>query len=122
MEFQNAKRALKAVYGHSDSDASDNECCKQLHVMYGDSWDITSRRVVKTLCWAVATAAPTSRAVPHHKWMETSIVFNASYCPKNMAGAGQLPLVISLTITNVRLYHILIDGRATLNLISLTAF
>jgi hypothetical protein len=39
-----------------------------------------------------------------------------------MAGAGQLPLVVSLTIANVRQYHVLIDGEAVLNLISLVAF
>jgi hypothetical protein len=122
MEFQNAKRALKAVYSHSDSNSSNNERRNQLPVMYGGSWDITSRRVIKMLCRAVAAAAPIPRAEPHHKCMETSIAFDASDCPKNMAGAGSLPLVISPTITNVRLYHILIDGGAALNLISLTIF
>jgi hypothetical protein len=39
-----------------------------------------------------------------------------------MAGVGQLPLVVSPTIANVKLYHILIDGGAALNLISLAAF
>jgi hypothetical protein len=41
---------------------------------------------------------------------------------KNMAGAGHLPLVISPTIANVRLYHVLMDGGAALNLVSLAAF
>jgi hypothetical protein len=54
--------------------------------------------------------------------METSIEFDASDCPKDMSGAVQLPLVVSLTIANIKLYHILIDGGATLNLISLAAF
>jgi hypothetical protein len=49
MEFQDAKRALKAMYGHSDSESSDNERCKALHIMFGGSWAIMSRRVVKTL-------------------------------------------------------------------------
>jgi hypothetical protein len=48
--------------------------------------------------------------------------FVASDCPKNMAGARQLPLLVSPTISNVKLYHILIDGDAVLNLISLAAF
>jgi hypothetical protein len=39
-----------------------------------------------------------------------------------MSGAGQLMLVISLTIANIRLYDILIDGGVALNLISLAAF
>jgi hypothetical protein len=46
----------------------------------------------------------------------------ASNCPKNMAGAGQLPLIISPTIANIKLYHVLVDGGAALNLISLIAF
>jgi hypothetical protein len=71
---------------------------------------------------AVAATAPMLRGAPHNKWMETWIVFDASDCPKNMAGAEQLPLVIFPTIANVRLYHILIDGGAALNLISLMAF
>jgi hypothetical protein len=54
--------------------------------------------------------------------METSIVFDASDCPKNISGVGQLPLVVSPTIANIRLYHILIDGGAVLNLTSLAAF
>jgi hypothetical protein len=122
MEFQNAKRAFKAIYGHSNSDSSDDKHRKKLHVMYDCSWDITSRCVVKTLHGAMAVDAPALRAVPHHKWLETSIGFGTSDYPKNMAGAGQLPLVVSPTIANVRLYHILIDGGAVLNLISLAAF
>jgi hypothetical protein len=113
---------LKAVYDHSDSDSNTDDRPKQLHIMYDGSWDITSKRVIKTLCWAVAAAAPTSRVAPHHKWTETSIGFDTFDCPKNMAGAGQLLLVISLTIANVRLYHILIVGGVALNLISLEAF
>jgi hypothetical protein len=60
MELQNTKRAPKVIYDHSDSESSNNEHPKQLHVMYGDSWDIMSRRVIKTLRRAVAAAAPTS--------------------------------------------------------------
>jgi hypothetical protein len=37
MEFQDAKRALKVVYGHSDSESSDNEHRKALHIMFGGS-------------------------------------------------------------------------------------
>jgi hypothetical protein len=39
-----------------------------------------------------------------------------------MAGVGQLPLLVSPTIINIKLYHILIDGGAALNLISLATF
>jgi hypothetical protein len=54
--------------------------------------------------------------------METSIGFYASDCPKSMVGAGQLPLLVSPTIANIKLYHVLIDGGAALDLISLAAF
>jgi hypothetical protein len=122
MEFQDAKRALKAVYGNSDSESSGNERRKTLHVMFGGSWDITSRHVIKTLRHEIAAAAPAPKAAPDLKWMETPIGFDASDCLKNMAGAGQLPLLVSPTIANIKLYHVLIDGGAALNLISLAAF
>jgi hypothetical protein len=110
LEFQDAKRVLEAVYGNSDSDSSDNERRKALHVMFGGSWDITSRRTVKTLHREIAATAPVPRAAPHHKWMETPIGFDASDCTKNMVGAEQLPLLVSSTIANIKLYHVLIDG------------
>jgi hypothetical protein len=47
--FHKAKKDLKAVYGHSDSESSDNKHRKMLYVMFGGSWDTTSWRVVKTL-------------------------------------------------------------------------
>jgi hypothetical protein len=90
MEFQDTKRALKAIYGHSDSESSDNERRKTLHVMFGGSWAITSRCVIKTLRREVAAATSAPKAAPHHKWIETLIGFNSSDYPKSMAGAGQL--------------------------------
>jgi hypothetical protein len=90
--------------------------------MFGGSWAITSRHVVKTLRREIAVAVLAPKATPHRKWMETPIRFIASDCPKSMAGARQLPLLVSLTISNVKLYHVLIDGGAALNLTSLAAF
>jgi hypothetical protein len=77
IEFQNTKRVIKVIYGHYDSESSDIEHRKQLHVMYGGSWDITSRCVIKTLHQVVAAAALAPRVVSHHKWMEMLIVFDA---------------------------------------------
>jgi hypothetical protein len=122
MGFQKAKRDLKAVHGHSDSESSDNECRKMLYVMFRGSWDITSHRIIKNLRWEVAVALPSPRVAPHHRWMETSIIFNASDCPNSMARAGQVPLLVSPTIINIKLYHVLIDNGSALNLISLAAF
>jgi hypothetical protein len=120
MKFHKAKRDLKAVYGHSES--SDNERRKMLHIMFRGSWDITSRRVIKTLHREVVAVAPTPRAAPHCKWLETATSFDATNCPKSMAGTRQLSLVVSPTIANFKLYHVLINGGAALNLISLTVF
>jgi hypothetical protein len=113
---------LKAVYDHFDSESSDNEHRKALHVIFRGSWAITSRRIIKTLRREIAAGAPAPKAAPDRKWVETPIRFDASNCPKSMAGAGQLPLLVSPTIVNVKLYHILIDGGVTLNLINLAAF
>jgi hypothetical protein len=60
--------------------------------------------------------------MPHHKWVETPIGFDASNYPKSMTGAGQLSLLVSPTIANIKLYHVLIDGGGALNLISLATF
>jgi hypothetical protein len=122
MQFQDAKRVLKAVYGNSDSESSDNECRKALHVMFGGSWDMTSWHIVRTLRQEIAAAAPALRVVLHHKWMETAIGFDASDCPKSMVGVGQLPLLVSPTIANIKLYQVLIDRGVVLNLISLVTF
>jgi hypothetical protein len=110
MEFQDAKRAQKAIYGHSDSESGDNEHRKMLHIMFGGSWAITSRRVVKTVQREIAAVAPAPKAAPHRKWVETPIGFDTSDCPKSMAGVVQLPLLVSPTISKIKLYHILIDG------------
>jgi hypothetical protein len=85
MVFQKAKRDLKAIYSHSDSESRDNEHHKALYVMFRGPWDITSCRIIKNLRREVAAAAPAPRAAPHHRWMETLISFNASDCPKSMA-------------------------------------
>ena len=62
------------------------------------------------------------KAAPHHRWSNTTISFGPSNYPENMAGAGVLPLVTTPVIANIRLYHVLIDGGAGLNVISYAAF
>jgi hypothetical protein len=113
MEFQDARRALKAISGHSDSESSSNERRKALHVMFEGSWDITSRCIVKTLHREIEATTPSPKAAPHRKLVETLIGFDAFDCSKSMAGTGQLSLLISPTIANVKLYHVLIDGGVT---------
>ena len=91
--------------------------------MYGGSWELVSRRDVKTLRREVLSAKPgVPKAAPHHRWRNTTVSFGPSDCPENMAGAGVLPLVTAPVIANIRLYHVLIDGGAGLNVISYAAF
>jgi hypothetical protein len=54
--------------------------------------------------------------------VETPIGFDAFDCPKSMAGTRHLELLVSPTISDIKLYHVLIDGGAALNLISLATF
>jgi hypothetical protein len=91
--------------------------------MYGRSWELTSCRNVMSLRREVLSVNPgVPKAAPHHWWRSTTISFGASDCPKNMAGAGILPLITAPVIANMRLHHVLIDGGAGLNVISHAAF
>jgi hypothetical protein len=108
--------------GDSDS-GDDSDRRKKLYVMYGGSWELTSRRNVKSLRREVLSATPgVPKAAPHQRWRSTTISFGASDCPNNMAGAGILPLIIAPVIANMRLHHVLIDGGAGLNIINHVAF
>jgi hypothetical protein len=91
--------------------------------MYGGSWELTSRRNVKSLRREVLSTTPgVPKAAPHQRWRSTTISFGASDYPENMAGAGILPLITALVIANMKLHHVLIDGGAGLNVISHAAF
>jgi hypothetical protein len=91
--------------------------------MYGGSWELTSHRNVKSLRREVLSAVPgVPKGAPHQRWRSTTISFGASDCPDNMAGAGILPLITAPIIANMRLHHALIDGGASLNVISHAAF
>jgi hypothetical protein len=91
--------------------------------MYGRSWELTSRRNVKSLRREVLSATPgVPKAAPHQRWRSTTISFRASNCPENMAGAGILPFITTPVIANMKLHHVLIDGGAGLNVISHAAF
>jgi hypothetical protein len=121
--YQSPEGVLKDVFtGDSDS-GDDNDHRKKLYVMYGKSWELTSRKNVKSLHREVLSTVPeVPKAAPHQRWRSTTISFKASDCPKNMAGAGILPLITAPVIANLRLHHVLIDGGARLNVISHAAF
>jgi hypothetical protein len=121
--YQSPEQVLKEILtGDSDS-GDDTDRRKKLYVMYGGSWELTSRRNVKSLRREVLSATPRApKAAPHQRWRSTTISFGASDCPENMAGAGILPLITAPIIANIKLHHVLIDGGAGLNVISHAAF
>jgi hypothetical protein len=123
LEYQSPEGVLKDVFtGDSDSDG-ESDRRKMLYVMYGGSWELTSRRNVKSLRREVLSATiGVPKAAPHQRWRSTTMSFGASDCPDNMAGAGILPLITAPVIANMRLHHVLIDGGAGLNVISHAAF
>jgi hypothetical protein len=91
--------------------------------MYGGSWELTSRRSVKSLRREVLSAVPgVPKTAPHQRWRGTTISFGASDCPDNMVGAGVLSLITAPVVANMRLHHVLIDGGASLNVISHATF
>jgi hypothetical protein len=121
--YQTPEQVLKdIVTGHSDS-GDDYDRRKKLYVIYGGSWELTSRRNAKSLHREVLSATlGVPKAAPHQRWRSTTISFRASDYPENMAGAGILPLITAPAITNMKPHHVLIDGGAGLNVISHAAF
>jgi hypothetical protein len=123
LRYQSPEQVLKDILtGDSDS-GDDTDRRKKLYVMYGGSWELTSRRNMKSLRCEVLSATPgVSKAAPHQRWRSTTNSFRASDCLENMAGAGILPLITAPVIANIKLHHVLIDGGAGLNVISHATF
>jgi hypothetical protein len=121
--YQSPEGDLKDVFTRDSDSGDDSNRRKKLYVMYGGSWELTSRRNVKSLRREVLSATPgVPKAAPHQRWRGTTISFGAPDCPDNMARAGILPLITAPVIANMRLHHVLINGGAGLNVISHAAF
>jgi hypothetical protein len=121
--YQSPEGDLKDVFTRDSDSSDDGDRCKKLYVMYDGSWELISRRSVKSLRREVLLAVPgVPKAAPHQWWRGTTISFGASDCPDNMAGAGVLLLITAPVVANMRLHHVLIDGGAGLNIISHAAF
>jgi hypothetical protein len=121
--YQSPEGVLKDIFTGDSNSGGESDHRKKLYVMYGGSWELTSRRNVKSLHREVLSATPgVPKAAPHQRWRSTTISFGASDCPDNIAGAGILPLVTAPVIANMQLHHVLIDSGAGLNVISHAAF
>jgi hypothetical protein len=121
--YQAPEQVLKEILTRDSDFGEDDDRRKKLYVMYGGSWELTSHRNVKSLRREVLSVTPgVLKAAPHQRWWSTTVSFGTSDCPDNMAGAGILPLITAPVIANMKLYHVLIDGGAGLNVISHAAF
>jgi hypothetical protein len=121
--YQSPERNLKDIFTEETDSGNDDDHRKKLYVMYGGSWELVSRRSVKSLRREVLSAVPgVPKTAPHQRWRSTTISFEAFDCPDNMAGASVLPLITAPIVANMRLHHMLIDGGAGLNVISHAAF
>jgi hypothetical protein len=121
--YQAPEQGLKEILTGDSNSGDDNDRRKKLYAMYGVSWELTSRRNVKSLRREVLSATPgVPKAAPHQRWRSTTISFGAYDCPENRAGACILPLITAPVIANMNLCHVLIDGGAGINVFSHAAF
>jgi hypothetical protein len=87
LRYQSPEQVLKDILTGDSNSGDDNDRRKKLYVMYGGSWELTSRRNVKSLRRKVLSVTPgVPRAAPHQRWRSTTISFGAS--DSRLAGGG----------------------------------
>jgi hypothetical protein len=64
--YQSPEGNLKDVFTRDSDSGDDSDRRKKLYVMYGGSWELTSRRNVKSLrCEVLSTTPGVPKAAPH---------------------------------------------------------
>nr|AAU90238.1 putative polyprotein [Oryza sativa Japonica Group] len=81
-----------------------------------------SRRSLKAMKRELLAAAPTHEATRRARWSEVALTFDQTDHPPCVAREGQIAMVVSPTVCNVKLGRVLIDGGAALNILSPAAF
>nr|AAT44202.1 putative polyprotein [Oryza sativa Japonica Group] len=81
-----------------------------------------SRRSLKAMKRELLAAAPTHEATRRARWSEVALTFDQTDHPSCVARGGQIAMVVSPTVCNVKLGRVLIDGGAALNILSPAAF
>jgi hypothetical protein len=66
--------------------------------------------------------APTHEATRRARWSEVALTFDQTDHPPCVARGGQIAMVVSPTVCNVKLGRVLVDGGAALNILSPAAF
>nr|ABF93468.1 retrotransposon protein, putative, unclassified [Oryza sativa Japonica Group] len=80
------------------------------------------RRSLKAMKRELLAAAPTHEATRRARWSEVALTFDQTDHPPCVARGGQIAMVVSPTVCNVKLGRVLIDGGAALNILSPAAF
>nr|CAH67683.1 H0510A06.8 [Oryza sativa] len=81
-----------------------------------------SRRSLKAMKRELLAAAPTHEATRRARWSEVALTFDQTDHPLCVARGGQIAIVVSPTICNVKLGRVLRDAGAALNILSPAAF
>nr|AAT85251.1 putative polyprotein [Oryza sativa Japonica Group] len=81
-----------------------------------------SRRSLKAMKRELLAAAPTHEATRRARWSEVALTFDQTDHSPCVARGGQIAMVVSPTVCNVKLGRVLIDGGAALNILSPAAF
>ena len=91
-------------------------------VIGGGAYTPSSHRQIKNLTRALAAVSPELESMASLEWANVPISFDQRDKPRNMAGMGELPLVVSPIIGNVQVGRVLVDDGAGLNLLALEVF
>jgi hypothetical protein len=81
-----------------------------------------SNRLFKQFSHEVNDALSRPEAARPLKWSQYAITFESKDYLRSMADAGALPMLCTPTISNVAMTKTLIDGGASLNMISIETF
>src|SRR4051812_48556052 len=103
-----------------DDETSELEFQKAIEVLCVDGGASlhTSHRQLKQWVREVSAAEPPIESRKLLRWSSTPIIFDIEDHPDRTTAVGCLPMLVSPTIRNLKVTKMLVDGGASLNLIS----
>nr|CAH67840.1 OSIGBa0159H11-OSIGBa0137A07.3 [Oryza sativa] len=116
------QKAPAADIDDGDDDLGFQEPGATIATVDGGACAHVSRRSFKAMRRELLAAAPTHEATRRARWSEVALTFDQTDHPPCVARGGQIAMVVSPTICNVKLGRVLIDGGAALNILSPAAF
>nr|CAE01745.2 OSJNBb0056F09.8 [Oryza sativa Japonica Group] len=125
--FGNRRNEAKQKAPAEDIDDGDDDLGFQepgatIATVDGGACAHASRRSLKAMKRELLAAAPTHEATRRARWSEVALTFDQTDHPPCVARGGQITMVVSPTVCNVKLGRVLIDGGAALNILSPAAF